>query len=198
MFSRPFAGEYRLTNYFDHELPILEEDSNTYQLTFCGRQEIGGGVKGHRGYDWLLPVGTPVLSVAEGIVLAAGTDPPTFCPALQRTVSDQRFVEIRHPVMSGEQFSSTYVHLSQIDVAEGQAVTRGQQIGLSGNSGCSTEPHLHFHVWRLTNTNAGMPTIVDPYGWQAAALDPWGAAPDGSHSFWLWQAGQAPRLNVEP
>jgi murein DD-endopeptidase MepM/ murein hydrolase activator NlpD len=112
---------------------------------------------------------------------------------LGRVVADQQFVEIRYPAVSGEVFSSVYVHLSRIDVSAGQQVAPGQIVGLSGNTGCSTEPHLHLGVWRHTNTNSGSPARVDPYGWDGWGRDPWAQHPSGSGSIWLWRPGEAPR-----
>ena len=195
MFSKPFAGEYALTNYFDHDLPTGTYTGNGYQLTFCD-ERVGGRLDTHQGYDWLLPVGTPLTAVAEGQVLNAGTDAPFFCATLGRTVSDQQFVEIRHPAMNGEQFTSVFVHLSRLDVLVGQMVARGQVLGLSGNTGCSTEPHLHLQVWRLTHTNPGRPVVVDPYGWEGAAPDPWADNTSGAGSIWLWRPGEAPALRL--
>ena len=195
MFSRPFDGDFVLTNYFDHDLPTGTGAGNGYQLTFCD-EHVGGRIDTHQGYDWLLPSGTPLAAVMDGEVINAGVDPPFFCAALGRTVSDQQFVEIRHPPVRGEQFSSVFVHLSRIDVAVGQMVSRRQLVGLSGNTGCSTEPHLHLQVWRFTGTNNGMPVLVDPYGWEGAGLDPWAEQSSGAHSIWLWQPGEAPILRL--
>jgi hypothetical protein len=191
LFSSPFNGMPPLTNYFDHDLPLY--GGNGYELTFCN-ERVTGRIDGHQGYDWPMPSGTPLLAMAEGQVTSAGTDPPFFCAPLGRIVSDQRFVEIRHPMMNGEEFSSVFVHLSRIDVSVGQAVARGQTVGLSGNSGCSTEPHLHLHVWRFTHTNDGLPAVIDPYGWEGVGQDPWSQHPSGSGSIWLWRPGESPVL----
>ncbi len=195
MFFRPFTGAFLLTNYFDHDLPLGNYSGNGYQLTYCDAR-VTGRLDAHQGYDWVMPTGTPLLAMAEGTVINAGTDPAFFCATLGRTVSDQRFVEIRHPAANGEQFSSVFVHLSRIDVSAGQAVTRGQTVGLSGNTGCSTEPHLHLQVWRFTHTNTGRSTLVDPYGWEGSGLDPWSQHSSGSSSIWLWQPGEAPALRL--
>ncbi len=195
LFSRPFTGTFSLTNYFDHDLPLGTWAGNGCQLTYCDGR-VTGRIDAHQGYDWVMPGGTPLLAMAEGTVTSAGTDAPFFCAPLGRTVSGQRFVEIRHPVLNSEQFSSVFVHLSRIDVSVGQTVTRGQTIGLSGNTGCSTEPHLHLQVWRFTHTNNGRSTLVDPYGWEGAGLDPWSQDPSGSSSIWLWQPGESPALRL--
>src|SRR3954468_23351439 len=57
--SRPFEGEHSAGNVFDHDPPILFNDRNDYVLTMCGQQTRG--VRGHDGYDWGMPIGTPLL-----------------------------------------------------------------------------------------------------------------------------------------
>ena len=73
-------------------------------------------------------------------------------------------------------------------------VTRGEQIGLSGDVGCIIGEALHFEVHRLTDTNSGGPVVVDPYGWEGSGVDPWSTHPDGRESVWLWLPGQEPRI----
>jgi murein DD-endopeptidase MepM/ murein hydrolase activator NlpD len=192
LLSRPFVGDYVLTNFFDHNLPFEFNDHNGYQLTWCG-QRVFGRVDGHSGYDWLLPAGTPLLATVGGSVTIAGTDPPFWCPALGRTVSDQLVVSIRSD--GPDAYDSQYLHLSRVDVIVNQRLTQGDVIGLSGNTGCSTAPHLHFQVRALTGRNPG--ALVDPYGWQGKGIDPWSQHPDGHSSAWLWQPGEAPLLRPQ-
>ena len=192
VFSRPFEGDFRLTNYFDHDLPMQFQDTNGYQLNACA-ERITGRVDGHSGYDWLLPLGTPLLSTVDGTVTFAGTDPPFSCPPLGRTVSDQLVVSIRYE--SGVRYDSQYLHLSRLDVTSGQRVTQGQVIGLSGSTGCNTQPHLHFQVRAVGGQNSG--ALIDPYGWMSSDRDPWELHPQGKASVWLWRSGEAPRLRTQ-
>ncbi|RYG81536.1 MAG: M23 family metallopeptidase, partial [Alphaproteobacteria bacterium] len=78
--------------------------------------------------------GTTVFTAAEGEVVRTGYDPEGY----------GNFIEVRHP----NGMSTLYGHLSRIDVANGDAVTMGQRIGLVGSTGYSTGPHLHFEVRR--------------------------------------------------
>jgi len=107
------------------------------------------------------------------------------------------WVGIRHriPGVEAEGYESLYAHLSQVQVETGQWIKAGAVIGRSGNTGCSTGPHLHFEILRLTQTNSGQPTPVDPYGWRGSGTDPWADHPEGARSEVLWRPGQAPEIN---
>lgn len=61
-------------------------------------------------------------------------------------------ITIEYDRLDGTKFQTTYMHLSQIGVKEGDAVTAGQQIGVSGNTGRSTGAHLHFET-KFLNQN---------------------------------------------
>jgi murein DD-endopeptidase MepM/ murein hydrolase activator NlpD len=189
LFVRPFARDYPVGNFFDHDKPV-DNDSNGYVLTLCGARD-GTQVDGHTGYDWRMPEGTRLSAVADGIVFSAGLEPPFYCAPLDRTVQALR-VQIEHRAPSGESFVSVYGHLSRVDVEQGASVTAGAAIGLSGNTGCSGTPHLHFGVARLGT--GGTYRLIDPYGWHAASPDPWETDPAGAASVWLWKDGAAPAL----
>jgi murein DD-endopeptidase MepM/ murein hydrolase activator NlpD len=90
----------------------------------------GGGAM-HAGLDFKGPVGTPILSAAEGRVTFAG-----FNGGYGKTV------EITH----ANGLLTRYAHLSGLNVARGQMVKRGLQIGRMGSTGRSTGSHLHFEV----------------------------------------------------
>lgn len=85
----------------------------------------------HKGMDIANRIGTPVVSSAEGIVVRAGDDPGLG-----------KVVIISH----GMGLKTTYGHLSELMVRQGQKVTRGQRIASMGNTGRSTGPHLHYEV----------------------------------------------------
>ncbi|QKN83581.1 M23 family metallopeptidase [Scandinavium goeteborgense] len=88
----------------------------------------------HEGTDYAAPRLTPVLASEEGIVVEADTH--SFAG---------NYVVLQHP--GG--WRSRYLHLDKIIVAVGQKVARGKLIALSGNTGRSTGPHLHFELsWR--------------------------------------------------
>jgi murein DD-endopeptidase MepM/ murein hydrolase activator NlpD len=92
---------------------------------FTGKQAF------HRGLDFSLPVGTPVRATADGVVTAVEK---------QRGLG--RLVKIDH----GGGVETLYGHLQEAKVKHGEHVVRGQVIALSGSSGRSTAPHLHYEV----------------------------------------------------
>lgn len=85
----------------------------------------------HKGVDWATPVGTAVVASSSGVVTRAGWGSGYgYC------------VYIRH----SDGRETRYGHLSKVLVSVGQSVSQGQKIALSGNTGVSTGPHLHFEI----------------------------------------------------
>ncbi|ASY79235.1 MULTISPECIES: murein DD-endopeptidase MepM [Pectobacterium] len=93
---------------------------------------VTGRVAPHKGVDFAMPVGSPVLAVGDGEVVIA-----------KRSGAAGNYVAIRH----GRQYTTRYMHMHRILVKPGQKVKRGDRIGLSGNTGRSTGPHLHYEFW---------------------------------------------------
>lgn len=93
---------------------------------------VTGRVAPHKGVDFAMPVGTPVLAVGDGEVIVS-----------KYSGAAGNFIAIRH----GRQYTTRYMHLRQLLVKPGQKVKRGDRIALSGNTGRSTGPHLHFEMW---------------------------------------------------
>lgn len=102
----------------------------------------------HSGQDFVVPSGTSVRAVHGGVVVKAGGNGAGDGPAYGNAIV------IKHD----DNTYSQYAHLSQVKVWVGQSVTTGQQIGLSGNTGNSTGPHLHFEI--RTTPNYG--SAVEP------------------------------------
>ncbi|MEU7054927.1 M23 family metallopeptidase [Streptomyces sp. NPDC046197] len=102
----------------------------------------------HSGQDFAVPTGTEVLAAHGGTVVKAGPNGAGDGPAYGNAVV------IKH----GDGTYSQYAHLSRIDVQVGQIVATGQHIALSGSTGNSTGPHLHFEI--RTTPNYG--SAVDP------------------------------------
>ncbi|MCR5106735.1 MAG: M23 family metallopeptidase [Lachnospiraceae bacterium] len=85
----------------------------------------------HRGVDWAVPVGTSIFASSGGTVVRAGWGSGYgYC------------VYIQHP----NGMMTRYGHLKKVLVKTGQTVRQGEKIALSGNTGVSTGPHLHFEI----------------------------------------------------
>ncbi|MER6188872.1 LysM peptidoglycan-binding domain-containing M23 family metallopeptidase [Streptomyces cyaneofuscatus] len=97
----------------------------------------------HTGSDFQAASGTPVRAIGPGTVVSAGW-----------SGSYGNEVVIKHE----DGMYSQYAHQSSLSVSTGQTVTGGQQIGLSGSTGNSTGPHLHFEV----RTGPSYGSDVDP------------------------------------
>ena len=93
---------------------------------------VGSSTEVHAGLDIAVARGTAVLASGGGSVLRAGYD-----------AEYGFFVRLRHT----ERHQTMYGHLSRLLVVEGENVDAGQVIGLSGSTGRSTAPHLHFEIF---------------------------------------------------
>jgi murein DD-endopeptidase MepM/ murein hydrolase activator NlpD len=104
---------------------------------FGTQRVFNGQVKSsHQGLDFRVSTGTPVAAMNDGTVLLAR---PLYF--------EGNFIVIDH----GQGLLTLYMHLSEFKAKEGEHVTRGQIIGLSGGSGRATGPHLHVAVrWQGT------------------------------------------------
>lgn len=198
-FLAPLDSVPSIVNVFDHDKPHEFTDNNGYLLSYWGEKTTG--IDGHNGYDWLVNEGTPVRAVADGTVLSAGPETPGPCPVLGNQIVSGLWVEIGHATTPNELILSQYGHFSRIDVKVGDRVKAGQQIGLSGTTGCSTGPHLHFSAWRMLG-NESVPRaydrlafrVMDPFGWTASTMDPWMLDSTGMESLLLWTGAKAPTI----
>ncbi len=125
----------------------------------------------HYGTDFRASVGTPVKSMADGVVVGFG-DTDLCCPGA--SFGKWIFIEYANGL------SSTYAHLSLINVTKGQTVKRGQVVGYSGNTGSSTGPHLHVSLYvsggveinSFASKSYPGKTLVQPISAKEAYLDP--------------------------
>lgn len=104
---------------------------------------------GHNGIDFAVPVGTPLYSAADGVVVGVA-DSDLAC----RGASYGKWTMIKHT----NGLTTLYAHMSSFGVSVGQTVVAGQKIGLSGNTGYSTGPHLHFTVFASQGVRVAGPT----------------------------------------
>jgi murein DD-endopeptidase MepM/ murein hydrolase activator NlpD len=89
--------------------------------------------KNHPGIDIAVPVGTPVQCPVDGVVEVATSHPDAG-----------NYVNVK-TTDGGKQ---RFLHLSKINVKAGDKISAGDVIGLSGNTGRSTGPHLHWEKWK--------------------------------------------------
>lgn len=116
-FSVPYLGNYRLD----------------------GKEEVGS----HPAVDIKIPMNTPILAIGNGVVVKASDGDAGFGKVI--VIKHLNFPTLEDPVPQQEIYSG-YGHLGRIDVTVGDLVEKGQIIGLSGNSGFATTPHVHFQI----------------------------------------------------
>jgi murein DD-endopeptidase MepM/ murein hydrolase activator NlpD len=143
------------------------EASYRYGSPFPGMDDIY-----HSGIDIEAPTGTPVIAAAPGKIIWAGeglmygsgipNDPYGLAVAIMHDFG-----------YNGKHIETVYAHMSKIDVVVGQRVDTGDQIGLVGQTGMTTGPHLHFEV-RIEDTDFYLTRnpelwLAPPQGWGVLA-----------------------------
>ncbi len=86
----------------------------------------------HTGVDYQIPIGTQVHATGDGVVLELQEEKKGY----------GNLIILQHD----DEYQSYYASLSEFKVEVGQKISKGEVIGLSGNSGTSTGPHLHYEV----------------------------------------------------
>ena len=158
-------------DHFYFARPIAADEVNWPEADY----RYGGVLFGdtvHTGVDIPVPKGTPVLAAGSGKVIWAGfgfyhgyydpNDPYGIAVAIHHDFGYQ-----------GQELYTLYGHLDQVKVAVGQYVKTGDLLGLSGQTGNATGPHLHFEV-RVGNndyfkTQNPELWLVPPQGWGVLA-----------------------------
>jgi murein DD-endopeptidase MepM/ murein hydrolase activator NlpD len=173
-FTQPAENFVRVTSFFDHLNPGISDDS---LLRFDGTSYSGASFSGcalgvncyggHNALDYRTGAGMPILAAADGTVVYKyyNTDPA------QGKVDSGLYIDHNNG------YRTAYWHMDPIQVNYGDTVKAGQVIGLSGNIGMSSGPHLHFGLRLVDESKA-----IDPYGWwSATSTDPW------RDSYWMWK-----------
>jgi len=122
------------------------------KFTYARKHPIFKTVRPHTGVDYAAPMGTPVVSIGDGVVVEKGYKG-----------GGGNTVKIKH----NSTYTSAYLHLSKYgkDIAVGKHVSQGQIIGYVGSTGNSTGPHLDFRIWK-----GGSP--VDPLKLVSPPVEP--------------------------
>ena len=139
----------RITSWMDHHYPTRQEDG--IMIRFDGA--TGYAYDAHRGTDFAVPSNTPVVAADDGTVIYS-----------EWSDSGGWGVVIDHATNR-----TAYFHNNQLFVYPGQHVSHGQLIALSGSTGNSTGPHVHFEVRDLLTPWHS----IDPFGWTGPGQDPW-------------------------
>jgi murein DD-endopeptidase MepM/ murein hydrolase activator NlpD len=157
---------------FLDEVQSFEEAHSDQVLTTPSRSPLRGGdfvltspfgtrrspftknIDHHPGIDLAATVGTPVYAPAEGVVAFAGRYP------LRYSVSWWRYGNLV-ALRNGDRFITLFGHCDEIKVRTGQKVRQGEVIATVGNTGWSTNPHLHYEV-RARDDEANDFRPVDP------------------------------------
>lgn len=93
---------------------------------------VTGKRKYHRGLDFAANTGTPIYAPADGVVEAVRPS----------NKGSGNFIKLNHSLG----FATTYSHMSKFKIKRGQFVRKGDLLGMSGNTGLSTGPHLHYEI----------------------------------------------------
>jgi len=109
--------------------PLKFEPRVTSRFSSSRQHPILGYARAHNGVDYHAGTGAPVVSVAPGVVTLAGW-----------TGGGGRTVKLRHP----NGYETEYLHLSAIEVRQGERIGQGELLGRVGMTGLATGPHLHY------------------------------------------------------
>ena len=135
-----------------HNMIRRNDKANTFGLV---RHKADGSLKPHQGWDLEAPIGTPCFAISDGRI------------ALVYNSVDYGDVIVLSFPFNGQKLYAAYAHLSAVEVAEGQSVTRGQRIGLTGDSGnargmTGKDLHLHFEIRTMPRPGVGLGGRVSP------------------------------------
>lgn len=112
--------------------PFTFEPRVTSKFNPARRNPVTGRVSPHKGVDFGVALGTPIVAPADGVVTRV---------AYQANGAGYYIIITHNKV-----FQTVYMHLSRQLVTENQTVAKGQLIAYSGNTGRSTGPHLHYEI----------------------------------------------------
>jgi len=135
-----------------HNLIRRKAVSNTFGMV---RHNPDGSKRPHQGWDFEAPIGTPCFAIADGKV------------AFVNTAGDYGNLVALGFAFEGRTLYATYAHLSAIAVTLGQAVKKGDRIGLTGDTGNARgmkgpDLHLHFEIRTEPRPGRGLAGRISP------------------------------------
>ncbi|MCG2355703.1 phage tail tape measure protein [Staphylococcus epidermidis] len=132
----------------------------------------GWSPSGHAGIDYAASVGTKIPSSIDGKVIKSWQSPWGGGNETQ--------------IYDGSKYTHIFMHQSKRKVSAGQKVSQGQIIGLTGNTGNSTGPHLHWQVNKGKGFRNNHPDSIDPLKWAKEAAKAGGKS-GGSRRASAWR-----------
>lgn len=123
----------------------IRDQKITYSVPYMGSYRLNGKEYdgSHLAVDIKTPMNTPLRSIANGVVVKVANLTSGFGKHV--VIQHQNVPSFSDPSVKTMYYSS-YSHMGQVLVNEGDIVLRGQPIGLSGESGFATTPHVHFQI----------------------------------------------------
>lgn len=142
-YSFPYENELGFHDYYDEEGRSLRKTFLRAPLNFTrissrysGRRfhPVQKRWKAHLGTDYAAPTGTPIMTTADGVIIAA-----------QYTSANGNYVKVRH----NSTYTTQYLHMSKIKpgIRNGVKVKQGDVIGYVGSTGLATGPHVCYRFW---------------------------------------------------
>ena len=142
-YSFPYENELGFHDYYDEEGRSLRKTFLRAPLNFTrissrysGRRfhPVQKRWKAHLGTDYAAPTGTPIMTTADGVIIAA-----------QYTSANGNYVKVRH----NSTYTTQYLHMSKIKpgIKNGVKVKQGDVIGYVGSTGLATGPHVCYRFW---------------------------------------------------
>ena len=128
-----YSEEGRLLGSSFDRYPLGKGYRVSSHFNLARKHPVTGHVRAHKGTDWSVPTGTPVMATADGVVVKAVKNHPAA----------GNYIEIRN----GRRYVTRFLHLDSLNVKKGDKVKRGDVIAKSGNTGLSTGPHLHYELY---------------------------------------------------
>ena len=142
-YAFPYENELGFNDYYDEEGRSLRKTFLRAPLNFTrissrysGRRfhPVQKRWKAHLGTDYAAPTGTPIMTTADGVIIAA-----TY------TSANGNYVKVRH----NSTYTTQYLHMSKIKpgIKDGVRVKQGDVIGYVGSTGLATGPHVCYRFW---------------------------------------------------
>ncbi|WP_017666884.1 M23 family metallopeptidase [Sandarakinorhabdus sp. AAP62] len=121
------------------------------------RRDADGSPRNHQGWDFFAPIGTPCFAIADGRIEFAGDG----------GVQGYGLLVVHSFEWNSGTLFAAFAHLNRIDVTQGAVVSKGQQLGLTGDSGnargmTGADLQLHFEIRTIVRPGKGLAGRISP------------------------------------